>query len=369
MPKLFSRSLLLAAALVAATPFAHAQTKLTYSSWFPGSNALHSGVVVPYLDRVEQETGLTYELFTDGTLAGGRETMGGLKNGTFDMGLMATVYHPAELRAVVTIAEASLLAEDTYAATGAFNELMLLKCGDCIEEFRRQGVRPLSFHVSPPYSLMCNTRVETLGDMQGKRVRSASPFSAWVTSLGAIPVNLTSPETYEALQRGQVECVAGSADWLNSMSLIDVIKYVSTQQIGGFAGGLHMAMSERRWKQLTPEQRKSFLMNSAQAALDLNTNFKRDDDAAIAQAVDAGKVEVVQASEDLLAADAKHRADDVKRVTELAEQRGVKDPAQLLADWQELLAKWENIHAETGDDEQAFIQKMNEEIFSKISVE
>lgn len=364
-----SRSLVLAAAIAVAAPLSFAQTKLTYSSWFPGASVLHSGVVKPYLDRVQKDTGLQYELFTDSTLAGGRDTMGGLKNGTFDMGLMATVYHPGELKTAVTIAEASLMAKNTYAAAGAFNELMLLKCADCADEFKRQGVRPLSFHVSPAYSLMCNKKIATLADMKGKRVRSASPFSAWVTSLGAIPVNLTSPETYEAMQRGQVDCVAGSAAWLNSMSLVDVVKFVSTQQIGGFAGGVHMAMSERRWQQLTPAQRKSFLAHSAQSALDLNTNFARDDQSAVKQAVAEKKVELVPAAPDFMAADAKHRAADAERVAKLAERRGVKDPAKLLADWQALLSKWEKIHADVKGDEAAFRQKMDEEIFSKIAVE
>lgn len=365
----FARLAALAAAFVLAAPLAHSQTKLTYSSWFPGASVIHAGVVKPYLDRVEKDTGLKYEMFTDSTLAGGRDTMGGLKNGTFDMGLMATVYHPGELKTVVTIAEASLMAKNTYAAAGAFNELMLIKCTDCIEEFKRQGVRPLSFHVSPAYSLMCNKKIATLADMKGKRVRSASPFSAWVTNLGGIPVNLTSPETYEAMQRGQVDCVAGSGAWLDSMSLGDVVKFVSTQPIGGFAGGIHMAMSEKRWQTLTPAQRKSFLMNSAQAALDLNTNFARDDQSAIKKAVDSKKVELVQAAPDFLAADAKHRAGDADRVTKLAERRDVKDPAKLLADWQALLAKWEKIHADVKGDETAFRKKMDEEIFSKLSVQ
>lgn len=365
----FARLAALAAAFAFAAPLAHSQSKLTYSSWFPGASVLHAGVVKPYLDRVEKETGLKTEIFTDSTLAGGRDTMGGLKNGTFDMGLMATVYHPGELKTVVTIAEASLMAKNTYAAAGAFNELMLIKCTDCQNEFKRQGVRPLSFHVSPAYSLMCNKKIATLADMKGKRVRSASPFSAWVTSMGAIPVNLTSPETYEAMQRGQVDCVAGSAAWLNSMSLVDVVKFVSSHQIGGFAGGVHMAMSERRWQQLTPAQRKSFLMNSAQSALDLNTNFARDDQGAVKQAVDAKKVELVPAAPDFVAADAKHRAGDAERVAKLAERRDVKDPVKLLADWQALLTKWEKIHADAKGDEQAFRQKMDEEIFSKISVQ
>lgn len=358
----------LAAAFVLASPMAHSQDKLTYSSWFPGPSVLHAGVVKPYLERVEKETGLKAEIFTDSTLAGGRDTLGALKNGTVDTGLLATVYYPGELKTVVMIAEASALAKNTFAAAGAFNELMLLKCPDCTEEFQRQGVRPLSFHVSPDYSLMCNKKITSVADLKGKRVRSASPFSAWVTSMGAIPVNLTSPETYEAMQRGQVDCVAGSAAWLNSMSLTDVVKFVSKQPVGGFAGGIHMAMSEKRWQALTVAQRKSFLMNSAQSALDLNRNFARDDQLAIKQAVAAKKIEWVEPAADLVAADAKHRAGEVERVIKLAERRSVKDPAKLLADWQSLLAKWEKIHADVKGDETAFRQKMNDEIFSKIAV-
>jgi TRAP-type transport system periplasmic protein len=364
-----SRAIALAAALAASAVAVHAQTKLTYSSWFPAASSFHSAVIKPYLERVEKDTGLKFELFTDSTLAGGRETLGALKNGTADTGLIAFAYHPGELKTPALVNEASLLAKNTFAANAAIHELLLLRCPECTEEFKKQGIRPIAFHVSPDYSLLCNKKIASLADLKGKRVRAPSPWSAEIASLGGTPVNLTVPETYEALQRGQIDCTLASAGYLSSHSMADVVKYVSQHRWGGVAAGIHVAMSESRWQALTPAQRKSMLMHAGQSALDLNRTFASDDAAAIKKAQASGKVEIVPAAADLQAADAKYRDSEVQRVTALGDRRGLKDTDKLLATWQQLLAKWDKIHADVKGDEAAFRQKMNEEIFSKVAVQ
>lgn len=357
------------AALAASAICAQAQTKLTYSSWFPAPSVLHAGVLKPYFERVEKDANLKIELFTDGTLAGGRETLGALKGGTVDMGLVAFAYHPGELKYPVLIAESSLMAKNTFAANAALNELLLLRCTDCVEEFKRQGIRPLAAHVSPDYSLLCNKKIATLADLKGKRVRAPSPWSSEITALGGTPVNLTIPETYEALQRGQIDCTLASAGWLTSHSMADVVKFVSQHRWGGVAAGMHLAMSEAKWQALNKDQRRALLMNAGQSALDLNRKFAAEDAAAIKTAQTAGKIEFVVASPDLLAADAKYRAGEAERVHKLGERRGVKDADKLVASWQQLLAKWDKVYTDVKGDDAAFLKRMNEEIFSKISVD
>jgi len=357
------------AALTAAAACVQAQTKLTYSSWFPAPSVLHAGVLKPYFERVEKDSNLKIELFTDGTLAGGRETLGALKGGTVDMGLVAFAYHPGELKYPVLLAESSLMAKNTLAANAALNELLLLRCVDCTDEFKRQGIRPLSAHVSPDYSLLCNKKIVSLADLKGKRVRAPSPWSAEISALGGTPVNLTIPETYEALQRGQIDCTLASAGWLTSHSMADVVKFVSQHRWGGVAAGMHVAMSEAKWQTLTKEQRRALLMNAGQSALDLNRKFAAEDAAAIKTAQAAGKIEFVAPAADLLAADTKYRAGEAERVHKLGERRNVKDADKLVANWQQLLAKWDKIYTDVKGDDTAFLQKMNEEIFSKVSVD
>lgn len=364
-----SRVIAAATVLALSAAVVQAQTKLTYSSWFPASSSFHSAVIKPYLERVEKDTGLKFELFTDSTLAGGRETLGALKNGSADTGLIAFAYHPGELKTAALINEASLLAKNTFAANAALHELLLLRCPDCTEEFKKQGIRPVAFHVSPDYSLLCNKKVSSLADLRGKRVRAPSPWSAEIASLGGTPVNLTVPEVYEALQRGQIDCTLASAGYLTSHSMADVVKYVSQHRWGGVAAGIQMAVSESRWQTLTPAQRKSLLMHAGQSALDLNRTFAVDDIAAIKKAQASGKIELVPAAADLQAADVKYRESEVQRVIALGERRGMKDTDKLMATWQQLLAKWDKIHTEVKGDEAAFRQKMNDEIFAKVSVQ
>lgn len=363
------RALALAAVLAASSAAGWAQTKVTYSSWFPAPSILHSGVLKPYFERVEKDSGIKFELFTDGTLAGGRETMGALKGGIVDTGLIAFAYHPGELKHPVLINEASLLVKNTLAANAALNELLLLRCVECVEEFKRQGIRPISVHVSPDYSLLCNKKIASLADLKGKRVRAPSPWAAEITALGGTPVNLTVPETYEALQRGQVDCTLASAGWLTSHSMADVVKFVSQHRWGGVAAGIHVAISEAKWQALTKDQRRAMLMHSGQSALDLNRKFAADDMAAIKQAQASGKIEFVAATPDLVAADAKYREGEAERVSKLGERRGVKDADKFIATWQQLLNKWDQAYADVKGDDAAFLKRMNDEIFSKVSVD
>jgi TRAP-type C4-dicarboxylate transport system substrate-binding protein len=365
-----SRTLAMTVAMATATFTAQAQNKLTYSSWFPAPSVLHSGVLKPYFDRVEKDApGTKVELFTDSTLAGGRETMGALKGGTIDMGLIAFAYHPGELKNAALITESSLMAKNTFAANAALNELLLLRCTDCVEDFKRQGIRALAVHVSPDYSLLCNKKVATLADLKGKRVRSPSPWSAEISALGGTPVNLSVPETYEALQRGQIDCTMASAGWLTSHSMADVVKFVSQHRWGGVAAGIHVAISDAKWQSLNKEQRRALLMNAGQSALDLNRKFAAEDAASIKQAQAAGKIEFVAPGADLLAASAKYREGEAERVVKLGERRNVKDTDKLVATWQQLLAKWDKVYADVKGDDAAFLKKMNEEIYSKISVD
>jgi TRAP-type C4-dicarboxylate transport system, periplasmic component len=66
------------------------------------------------------------------------------------------------------------------------------------------GLRPLGY-----YGILCTQPVESLADLQGRRIRPFSVGSAAVlTSLGAVPVQMSTVETYEALQRGVLDCTA-----------------------------------------------------------------------------------------------------------------------------------------------------------------
>ena len=100
--------------------------ELTYSSWFPGKSTLHAKAMDPFFARVTEGTGgaVTFRVFTDGTVAGGRATLQAVRDGVADMGLLATVYHPGELRTAAWLSEGSILVRDALVGAGAYNEMI-----------------------------------------------------------------------------------------------------------------------------------------------------------------------------------------------------------------------------------------------------
>lgn len=354
-------------ALAAMPQLALAETQVTYSSWFPGSSTLHTKVLTPMMDRVTAATGgaLTFKVFTDGTVAGGRNTLQAIRDGVADMGLLATSYHPGELRTAAWLSEGSILVRDALVGAGAYNEMIFKHCPQCLDEMEEQGIVPIAYHATPPYKTMCNKPVQTAADMKGLRVRTFGSWASWVNAAGGNAVTMTVPEAYEGLERGQLDCVAGSAAWLIQFSLFDVVSDVSNLPIGTFAGGIPLNMNSGTWGKLTAEQQNLLYREGANAAVDVAVEFDAEDNLALA---DAGKhdVSVIEPADDLKAAFTAFAATEVDRLRALAEQREIENGAELLDTYLGLLKKWEGIVDELNGDRDAVAQRIYDEAFPKV---
>src|SRR5699024_4443392 len=82
---------------------------------------------------------------------------------------------------------------------------------EVLEEFEKKNLVPLiPMLAAGGYSTMCSKPMTSLEDWKGKQLRVGSAAAGkQVTDLGATPVSLSFPETYEALQRGTVDCDLG----------------------------------------------------------------------------------------------------------------------------------------------------------------
>jgi TRAP-type C4-dicarboxylate transport system substrate-binding protein len=356
-----------AALALGATQMAAADTKLVYTSWFPGQSTLHTKVLTPFFERVAADSNgsISYELFTDGTVAGGRATLQAIRDGIADMGLIANLYYPAELRYSAFLSEGSTLVRDALVGAGAYNEKMLLNCPSCVSDFEEQNIVPIAFHATPPYVLMCNRPVTTAADMKGLRVRSVGAWAVWVDAAGGTSVNMTTQESYEALERGQIDCTIGNAAWLIQSSLFDVVSHVNTMKLGTYAGGVPLNMNRDTWADLDDAQREIIRRNAAGAIMDIALEFGKEDDEALAMAGDR-KVTLIEPSEDLVALFARQGEAEVGRLLSLAAQRQVSEPDALLTKYRELLAKWEKIVDETGPDRDALAARLYDEVLAKL---
>src|SRR5699024_893374 len=80
-----------------------------------------------------------------------------------------------------------------------------------LETYEELGLTPLTpFAASGGYYSVCNSVVDSEDDWDGLQVRIASTAqAAQVKHLGATPVSMEYAETFEALQRGTVDCTLG----------------------------------------------------------------------------------------------------------------------------------------------------------------
>lgn len=205
----FKRMLCLGTALAIAAP-ASAET-LTYATWQPEASAdLHATSLHWFAEQLSERTNGAHSLqiFWGGTVAGINEIPDAVENGVADMGDLVVPYFPDQFpinngisfhlpqpHSPLELAEMMQSLHETYPQFG--------------EELARYnlkliGLRPLGY-----YGILCSTPIASIDDLRGKRIRPFSVASAAaITSLGGVPVQMSTVETYEALERGVLDCTA-----------------------------------------------------------------------------------------------------------------------------------------------------------------
>lgn len=75
------------------------------------------------------------------------------------------------------------------------------------DEMKRYKMKVLGFRPLDNYGFLCTTPVKDVEGFNGKRIRSYGvALPAVIEAMGAVPVSLSTPETYEALERAVVDC-------------------------------------------------------------------------------------------------------------------------------------------------------------------
>lgn len=166
---------------------------------------------------IEERSGgkITVDIVWGQAIASYAEVDDALADGRVDLAFTLPSYTPAEYPAFDAIGTAmSTLPSSPVAGDLAANAAGVQTAWETpavLAEFEDKGLVPLiPLLAAGGYSTMCSQPVTSLDDWTGKEVRvGAAAAGKQVTDLGATPVSLSFPETYEALQRGTVDCDLG----------------------------------------------------------------------------------------------------------------------------------------------------------------
>lgn len=344
---------------------AQAKQKLLYGGFLPTSH-VGNAVLADVFDRINAGSeDMEWEMHVGGAMAGAKDILANVRDGILHAGHIVDVYAPSDLPTSVVIAQLALVALDNLAATGAVNELMLLNCESCQEEFARNNVVPLAFYATTPQVLMCNEEVARLGDLDGKKVRSVGPIGVLYKSLGAVPVNTAMTELYDGLQRGQVNCASGAAAWLKDIKLWEVVKHVYDYDVATYTTSHIFNMNKETWDALSPSDRKLIGDNLADIAAGWAMVYYNEKVVANRMAKNKG-LNYHQMPADIVQAIETYRGNEPTRAADWGKSKGVEDAQAIVDTYLRLLDKWEKIVAETGPDPERYADALRREIFDKV---
>ena len=357
-----------AAGLGLAVP-ASGQT-LQYGNYLPPTHLSNALALQPMFDRIAEESGgkLKINLQAGGALAGAKDTLSSIETGLIDGGFIVSVYVPTEIPLNTTMSDMAMLMEDPVTMVGALNETVLLDCPECLAEYEGHDVTYLGAYSTTAYNLMCKDPIATAEDIKGLKIRSAGDvYGRWIAELGGTPVNVSNSEAYEAMQRGQLDCVYGSLGWLKSLSLWDVSKHVLRQEMGAFGGGALIAFNSDTWEGLSPESRQMIVDAIPEALAALAAGYTAEDEVAATEAAEHG-VTINPADPGVNALLAEYQKGEVDRAVAQAEGRGATTARKLADAYLENLKKWKAISDEVGSDEALIAEALRREIYSKLEM-
>ena len=368
IPKLCATFVMLLIGL-AATP---SQAKeLVYGILAP---LTHPGVVAgvkPLFEQLETDTkgALTWRIVPNGQLLTGQGTLPGLRDRLADGGYLITPYARSSLPNTNFIYDLFQFGSDPAAVAGATAETLLLRCPQCIEEFRKNNVIWLIGVGLSPSRLLCTKPITSLADVKGKKIKGTGGVEArWIEAMGGVHLNMTMPDAVVASERGTIDCMIGPIAFIKAYGLWDVVKYVPDAVMGVFRTMGTLVMNRDSWNDLSADEKQAIIKRSAMTTsmVTIKGYIQYDEDVKQegikkgihfggATDIDALKERHIEKDRAVLIADAK-------------KERGVKDPEALMETHLELLKKWDGIVTKTGHDIDKFADAMWNEVYSKVNL-
>lgn len=335
----------------------------------PKNDTVANGYV-PFARYVEERSGgaLKIKTFLGGALLGPKAAATGIRDGIADLGYVIMGYHPSEFPyGGAFLNDLAPIGADPVAVTAATNELVMLNCAGCLAEFKKQGNVFTGVSAVSPMVIMSKQPVGSLEDLKGRKIRSAGAiWDRYITSVGAIPVNVPSSEQYEALNRGVVEAIMHVPSSMKTYSLWDMAKDVTLLDLGVYRAINTFAFNPKVWAGLKPDERRLLLEAASDANLDIAHGYIVTGEESLAESKQKG-VSVHEPSPDIAAHLEKFLADEIVAAEETSRAKhGIADAKELIAKMSELNAKWEKLWAESGRDIAKFKETAKAEIVGKL---
>lgn len=243
-----------------------------------------------WANRVEELTGgkVKFEHYPAEQLGKAKDLLDLTQAGTADVAYIGPAYTAGKLP-LCGVGELPGLFDSNVVASKAYQEVAQ---GILYEtELKKFGIRPLIANLLAPYQAL-NTKkeVKSLSDMKGLKMRvGGGTIEQTAALIGAVPVSVTPPEMFEAIQRGVLDGSLISYTSAKQYKFEEIIKYGTVgANFGTFA--LIYCINENVWQQLPEDVRKVMAETAKEASVHMSEAIAAEEGKVIQQWEQQGKV-------------------------------------------------------------------------------
>ncbi len=238
-----------------------APIRLTYSVFFPPTH-VHARLAVEWSEEIARRTEgrVQIQVFPGGALTRPEQCWQGVVTGVSDIGMSCFAYTRGRFPLLEAL-DLPMGYPDGQTATAIANAV--------ITEHRSVHAEladavVLYLHAHGPAVLASKRPVRSAADLAGLKVRATGLSSKVVESLGATPVAMSQPETYDALQRGVVDATLCPIETLKGWNQGEVISHITEADALGYTTTMFVAFNREAWARLPEEVRVVFRDVSAE---------------------------------------------------------------------------------------------------------
>lgn len=229
--------------------------KLKYADQNPLEGWEGSHAAQPWLDQITKATNnvVQFETYYAQTLFKGTDAWDSVKNGVGDLAWMFHGYWANKTTLADVLSLPLMPFTSAKQASGIFWKLWE-KYPSIRDQFKENHV--LLTWTSQPYFLITTKKqVKTMDDLKGMSIRvTAGPPIDMMKLLGATPVTKGMPDTYIALQKGEIDGMAVPWEALLSFRQYEVVKYYTYVPV--FTVYFTQAMNINKWNSIPASVQK-----------------------------------------------------------------------------------------------------------------
>ena len=235
---------------------------LTYSNFFPPTH-IQSKLAKQWSDEVTKRTDgrVSIAYFPGGTLTKAKQCYDGVVEGLSDIGMSALAYSRGRFPTMAAV-DLPLGYTSGVAATKVANAVY-----ENFHPKELRDVKVLFFHAHGPGLLFTAKKpVKTLEDIKGMKLRGTGNSAQLLKALGAAPVAMSMPDSYQAIRKGVVDGGVYPMETNKGWKMGEVVDYCTLDYPVGYTTTFFAVMNKDKWDAISEQDQKIIMEISKEFA-------------------------------------------------------------------------------------------------------